>query len=1142
MGRVGEYELVSKIGSGGMGHVWLADRDGRRCAVKLVDAAEADLFREVHAMASLTHPNIATVYDYGRLAEASGEIRAGTSWIAMEYAEHGTLNGLSAAHRAQWVEIARQILQGLAHAHARRITHRDLKPANILVANLDPLVLKIADFGLAHDAGNSDIATGFRTSGTPRFMSPEQALGDLRDQGPWTDLYGFGCLMWWVLTGSTPFMGETVEDILRAHLHTPLPLLPASLDLPDDVQIWFSRLLRKRRLERFQFAADALDELTKLAVDVAPATFAAVDEPTIVGPTPVGDPHATAPNVVPPTLSADSDVQIVYDPGAGHAFRRELGELPEWRQGVSLLAPEGRVSLFGVRGVPIVDRDAEREACWDTLRAAHGGAVRHVRISGPRGEGKSKLLDWFVTRSHELGAARSVVVQNAPHTAPEVSLAHAVALHFGCQNLSRAGEPWSLGLAETRDRVAHVLGAHGIESDFAASEIAQFVHHTLSAEPTRHHERRGWFSPLADYFGVLATERPLIFAIDDHESGAESVAFAGQLLARSGSVVVVTAGESAATDLGAASVDVRVAALDDGSMEDLLGQMLRLDPSTSSRLVAASSGNPLFATQMLGDWVQNRLLTRTPSGWAVPDDLSFPGNLAELWQERLLTVERRLAGEGLEAVEVAAMLGFRVESWLWREVCARRGFTPSPILVENLAELGVISLDEDGWTFRHRGMVDALCRRAEEQDRLASMHRTAAEVMEGQLAESFAHSAEIARHWIGAGAADKALPHLRNAAEGAARAGTFDRVSAIWDEHDRLAAYLGPDERARGLIGRARNLMMRADVAELEALLDEAEALLDEVESPEVVGDYHCTRGRLSRIVSSPEQTIGHCLRALDAYQKVGAAKECAEVDRLLGEAYRQRADIVRARAKYESSLAFYETTGDDFLAGWCEFGLAVVAKIAGDRAEAWSRLQNARRAFEDTHSRMALASVHNELGEIARAGKERAVALDYYGRVLSLLSSEHAYVAPTLLNVALCHLSLGRRDGDLWTPTDAERRAAREQLERSAALIQTSGRRDAFAYTLVGLLLCDVLDGSRHEARRRWEALQDEDFPVEEDLAEMLEQSAIRLPALDERELALKIFERARLTWSSLGREERVRGVDRRVTVLDGRTDESEV
>src|SRR5919201_5043853 len=198
----GRYRLDERLGTGGMAEVWSADdvELARRVALKLLrrDADPARFEREARAAASLSHPNICQLFDYGKTAD-------GRPFMVLEYLPGGTLEAHLKAGKPlpdeETERIASEPAAGLAHAHERGVVHRDLKPANVLF-DLENRA-KIADFGIARIGGAGTLTDAGTVLGTAAYISPEQAAGERA--GPASDVYSFGVILFRMLTGRLPF-------------------------------------------------------------------------------------------------------------------------------------------------------------------------------------------------------------------------------------------------------------------------------------------------------------------------------------------------------------------------------------------------------------------------------------------------------------------------------------------------------------------------------------------------------------------------------------------------------------------------------------------------------------------------------------------------------------------------------------------------------------------------------------------------------------------------------------------------------------------------------------------------------------------------------------------------------------------------
>jgi beta-lactam-binding protein with PASTA domain/tRNA A-37 threonylcarbamoyl transferase component Bud32 len=299
----GRYRILRKLGTGGMANVYLAEDEvlGRRVAIKILNDRHAgdDQFverfrREAKNAASLSHPNIVSIYDRG---EAEG-----TYYIAMEYLDGRSLKELIVArgpapiHLA--VDYARQILAAIRFAHRHGIVHRDIKPHNVLVDGEGRL--KVTDFGIAR-AGASQMTEAGSIIGTAQYLSPEQAKGAPVDQT--SDLYSVGVVLYELLTGVVPFSGDTPVEIAMKHLSTvPEPPSAKRADVPRDLDLVVMRALAKDPSERYQSAEEMDADLRRVnrGVAISPVTEEAAT--AIIArppPTAVTEIKPRAPDAVP---------------------------------------------------------------------------------------------------------------------------------------------------------------------------------------------------------------------------------------------------------------------------------------------------------------------------------------------------------------------------------------------------------------------------------------------------------------------------------------------------------------------------------------------------------------------------------------------------------------------------------------------------------------------------------------------------------------------------------------------------------------------------------------------------------------------------------------------------------------------------
>jgi serine/threonine-protein kinase len=311
----GRYRILRKLGTGGMANVYLAEDEvlGRRVAIKILNDRHAgdDQFverfrREAKNAASLSHPNIVSIYDRG---EAEG-----TYYIAMEYLDGRSLKELIVArgpapiHLA--VDYARQILAAIRFAHRHGIVHRDIKPHNVLVDGEGRL--KVTDFGIAR-AGVSQMTEAGSIIGTAQYLSPEQAKGAPVDQT--SDLYSVGVVLYELLTGVVPFSGDTPVEIAMKHLSSvPEPPSAKRADVPRDLDLVVMRALAKDQSERYQSAEEMDADLRRInrGVAISPVTEEAATA-IIARPPPSAVTEITSRTPRPPVPYAPPSAYYDYD-------------------------------------------------------------------------------------------------------------------------------------------------------------------------------------------------------------------------------------------------------------------------------------------------------------------------------------------------------------------------------------------------------------------------------------------------------------------------------------------------------------------------------------------------------------------------------------------------------------------------------------------------------------------------------------------------------------------------------------------------------------------------------------------------------------------------------------------------------------
>ncbi|MFH1421616.1 MAG: protein kinase [Planctomycetota bacterium] len=261
--KFGHHEIIKEISRGGMGVVYQArqtnlDRivalkvliGGGQCSQEQIER----FYRETQAVAKLRHPNIIPIYDMG--------IENDCCYYTMEYVEGESLDSRIVRGKItidSAVAIIEQVAAALEHAHKMGIVHRDIKPGNILIDTNNRV--RVTDFGLAKEIGKSVTRTGI-TVGTPRYMSPEQAIGESSLIDGCSDIFSMGAVLYEMLTGVTPFDGQNAVEVVMKLINKE-PVKPKKINpkIPRDLELICMKALEKAKPQRYQTAAEFLSDI-----------------------------------------------------------------------------------------------------------------------------------------------------------------------------------------------------------------------------------------------------------------------------------------------------------------------------------------------------------------------------------------------------------------------------------------------------------------------------------------------------------------------------------------------------------------------------------------------------------------------------------------------------------------------------------------------------------------------------------------------------------------------------------------------------------------------------------------------------------------------------------------------------------------
>lgn len=993
--QLGSFRLLSPLGKGGMGEVWRARHVvlQRDVAVKIdlhppAREAAAAFLREVAIIAGLDHPNVGRILEHGvvpiEVQESTvGHFRTGSRWLAMELAPGGSVAQVPPRTWEELLHVARGLLQGLAHAHARGVIHRDIKPGNLLLAGpavgiesvpetIQESRILLSDFGISErreqPSTNTEDAVG-----TPTYMAPEQIEARWRDQGPWTDLYAVGVMLWRLVTGDVPYPGASAFAVYRGHLFSPVPVPALLPGFPPALAPILRRCLAKDPGQRYRFAIELLEALE--GIDGATGVAAALEE-------------------LPTVRNNVGTAEATTQGGSG---------------GLAQDARGGGLSLFGLQIPPLVGRDTATQHLLEKLhQVVAQRTLQVVVVRAEEGLGRTRLAHWICERSHELGLADHWLASHQRGAEPGAALVEA--LHAGLLTNDLDDE-------ELVERLTVRFEGTGID--------VLRLKRLLRSDPTlAPRERRG---SILKVISACARSLPLVLVFDDAHLDREAFELVDLLLAvqhrrPSAVLVVLTVQERGLVESPAAMglfedllddpavSELRLDPLDPVARRRLSRSLVGLDGGVSQRLEERTGGNPQFAVELVRSWIDQGILVLGPKGYVLDRaaEQGLPSGLGAVWERRLEAVLADWTDDECFAVEVAACLGPTLTTEAWRHTVALLELDVDPQLLERLVRARLLLRSESGvWMFAHPLVPELIEARSRRVDRWIDANLAAAIHLE-EIEDP--NDGRLARHLIAGEQLERAIEPLFRAIYtlfdlGDARDGTL-MDTLVWC-FDELGLPADDERRGRHAIIAA---MIARERESSKAALALVSDILERFTAPLVRAMAQRELARIHQANGAFDQAVPCAEAAMQAFAAIEDDYRATDSQQLLGNLLVSNGETDAGRSVLLVALARVRENGWEDMEYPVVHGLVRLEQRLG-------RLQAARDWLDELHAytlrlgrQAAMANVANIQGELARAaGDEQAAAVHYAAAMEAFEELEMGLWVYPLLNLGVLDIRAGR-------------------------------------------------------------------------------------------------------------------------------------
>ena len=916
-------------------------------------------YRErVRRAAGLDNAAIAPVLD-------SGEFDDGGDFYVVGHRFQGEVALSTILDSLDWRVFSRLLIQGLealGHGHAHGLYHAGIDADRLMVHTVDGSQrrLRVHDFGVMFPELEWDGVDGFR--------SPEVQSGRSAEIGAWSDVYSMGVLAQRWLDRHSGDDGLTWG--VRQE------------DLESELRDWIEICTDPDTAKRFELAADAQAALESIEGGGSGNRRRSVSMPV--------DSRAFQPD---------------ESSGARMCWR--------YRE------------LYRFRTPPMTGREEIRQQMWSALHSVHTtGQARAVIVDGARGLGSGRLVTWLERRAREQGLAGVLRATHSSMPGASDGPAAMFGRHFGCSSMS---------FSACRAGIAQYFDVRGMDVD---DEVIDQWAGWITTDDGIDVEVPDDDVVRRDMLEHLCRRRPLILRVGNGHWASSTLDWCEAILSTPPQLPVLVVVEVHREELADRPIErvqldqlserddaqrIRLEPMEKPSMLELLDRLAPLEQRLSHEIAQRAAGNPLFAVQLLRDWIERQEVAWSDNesgrlGLREEGDVELPTGLTELGERSVehfvaqFGAERRQ--EALRALEVAAVLGTEVVFDEWERVCKRLDIQIPGLLVRGLFAHG--AADElsraDGFVFNQSSFREALLRQCRRQNRIQRVHRVCGAVIDEQWTDDDGAQAitpeRVGMHRFEAGDFEQALEPLL---VGSRRRGNHDdirQVLVLQSRYKTACDRLGLDEtdprRLRGVLREAWALNSLSDREAVRNKVEYVEEHLRSEDEPELLGPVLWLKSGLAFQSGDMAAVKLHLQRAREHHKAHGDRQGLARTELRRGSRQREIGELDDSIGTYRHACELFDELGDEMGRAEALRGEASVLMRKGDTEAAEAILLGLVDSDADLGA-VPMSRLHNNLGEVYRRQQRWERAAASYRKAIEISERHRPSLTPTArLNLSM--------------------------------------------------------------------------------------------------------------------------------------------